>query len=226
MNKLLLGIFFLLIAITTFAQSDDNYNYTIGVKGYSLMQMPKILNQTNSEKYTHAYLNSILVKFNDNQISYRLKANYFRKNLSFFNSCSTCEVADGKSTDYSFTIGFEKNFNYAKLQPYFGGDFGFRVNDFTGEIKTVNPKSTNLPYNVDTDKNGFILAPLMGLKFSPIKEVSFFVETSLDFYYSYERQETVQQDAANTRSFAKYNKWEFLLNPLALGLQIHFSSKN
>ena len=129
-------------------------------------------------------------------------------------------------TDFGFKVGFEKSISYAKIQPYFGGDIGFRANHFTGEIKTVNPKSNSAPYNVDSDKNGFILAPILGLKINPISQVSIFAETSLDFYYSYERQETIQQDAANTRSFVKYNKWEFLLNPISIGIQVHLVGRN
>ena len=83
-----------------------------------------------------------------------------------------------------------------------------------------------MPYNVDADKNGFVVAPLLGLKLNPVKNISIFAETSLDFYYSYERQETIQQDANNTRTFAKYNKWEFLLNPISIGVQVHLVSKN
>jgi hypothetical protein len=226
MKKLILSVFCLLMSVIAFAQVDGNYNYSIGVRGYTLMQMPKILNQTDSQDYTDAYLNGLMVKFNDNQINYRLNGNYFRKDISFSNQCANCEISTGKVTDYSFTIGFEKNFNYAKIQPYFGTDIGFRANHFTGEIKTANPKSTSAPYNVDADKNGFILSPLLGIKVSPVKQISFFAETKLDFYYSYERQETIQQDAANTRSFVKYNKWEFLLVPISVGIQIHLVERN
>lgn len=226
MKKLLLSIFCLFIYYTAFSQSDGNYNYSIGIRGYSSMQLPKILNQTNSQEYLDTYLNGILVKFNDNQISYRLNGNYFRKNIQFANQCENCEIANGKVTDYSFKIGFEKSINYAKIQPYFGADMGFKANHFTGEIKTTNPISTQKPYNVDADKNGFVLAPLLGIKVNPVKNISFFAETSLDFYYSYERQEAVQQDANNTRTFAKYNKWEFLLNPISIGIQIHLIARN
>lgn len=226
MKKLLFSIICLLFSYTAFCQVDGNYNYSIGIRGYSSMQMPKILNQINSQHYTDTYLNGALVKINDNQISVRLSGNYFRKNISFNNQCENCEIAQGRMTDYSFKVGFEKNLNYAKIQPYFGGDIGFRANHFSGEINTANPKSTTAPYNVDADKNGFVFAPILGIKINPIKQVSFFAETSLDFYYSYERQETIQQDATNTRSFVKYNKWEFLLNPISIGIQVHLAGKN
>lgn len=226
MKKLILSIFCLLTSYVALAQSDGNYNYSIGVRGYSLMQFPKILHQTNSQDYVDTYLNGVIIKFNDNQISYRINANYFRKDIRFTNQCENCEIAEGKVTDYSFKIGFEKSINYAKIQPYFGTDIGFRANQYTGEIRTNNTLSTQMPYNVDADKNGFVVAPLLGLKLNPVKNISIFAETSLDFYYSYERQETIQQDANNTRTFAKYNKWEFLLNPVSVGIQIHLVGRN
>jgi hypothetical protein len=227
MKKILfLSTFCLLISTSVFAQVEGNYSYSIGLRGFSMMQTPKILSQTNSNEYTTTYLDGILIKFNDNQISYRLRGNYFKNNISFSNQCAACEIATGSSRDYSFTVGFEKGFNYAKIQPYFGSDFGFRATSFAGEVRNANPKSMVMPYNVDTEKNGFILSPLVGLRVSPIKEISLYVETSIDFYYSYERQETIQQDLANTRSFAKYNKWEFLLNPISIGVQIHLINKN
>ncbi|MDQ7949215.1 MAG: hypothetical protein REI78_05040 [Pedobacter sp.] len=226
MKKFVLFVCCISFYTTAFSQTDANYNYSIGVVGFSSMQLPKILNQTNSQEYKDSYFTGVLVKFNDNQISYRVRADYYRKNITFANQCNTCEIAAGLVTDYSFTVGFEKNFNYAKIQPYFGVDLGFKANRFTGEIKSNNPKSSNLPYNVDADKNGFLIAPLLGIKVNPIKQLSLFVETNAKFYYAYERQETIQQDALNTRSFAKYNKWEFLVNPVSVGIQVHLISKN
>jgi len=226
MKKLLFSIFCLFISYSAFSQFDGNYNYTIGVRGYSSMQMPKILNQTNSQSYTDTYFNGALVKFNDNQISIRLSGNYFRKDISFYNECESCEIAKGTVSDFSFKVGFEKSLNYAIVQPYFGSDIGYRANRFTGEVKTANPKNMNTPYNVDAEKNGFIITPLIGIRVNPIKQVSFFAETSLDFYYSYEKQDKIQQDAANTNSIAKYNKWEFLLNPISIGVQVNLVSKN
>ncbi len=223
---LLLSILYLFISYSAFGQKDGNYNYSVGIEGFSLKQMPKIFYQTNSQDYTSNYLDGILIKFNDNQISYRLRGNYNSDQISFSNQCLSCEVAEGKFTNYSFTVGFEKNVNYARIQPYFGTDIGFKVSEFTGEVSNVNPKSTAMPYSLDTDKNGFVISPLIGIKVSPAQQISLFVETSLDLFYSYERQETIQHDSANTRSFAKYNKWEFLLSPISVGIQVHFVNKN
>jgi hypothetical protein len=226
MKKLILIILIISIYSTAFSQIDGNYNYSIGVRAFGNAQSPKILSQTNSQDYRNSYFDGVMIKFNDNQISYRITGNYFRKNIAFNNQCNTCEIAAGLVTDYAFTIGFEKNFNYGRVQPYIGADMGFKSNNFTGEVKTANPKNMSAPYDVDTDKNGFVTSPLVGIKVNAMKQVSFFIESSLSFYYSYERQETIQQDALNTRSFVKFNKWEFLLNPISIGIQVHFSSKN
>lgn len=222
MKKLLLGIFCLIFSFTAFAQVDENYS--IGLRAFSIVQMPKILNQTNSQSYTNTFFNGVLVKFNDNQISYRLNANYNRKDISFTNQCESCEIATGTRTDYSFGVGFEKSISYAKIQPYFGSEIGFRATNFNGDVKGIKNNAT--AYQVDTDKKGLLLTPLLGLKVTPIKHISFFAETSLNFFYAYERQELIQLDAANTRSFSNYTKWEFLLNPVSLGIQIHLVNKN
>jgi hypothetical protein len=226
MRRLLYLLVCLFTSFTAFSQTDGNYNYSIGIKAFSLVQLPKILNQTNSQDYSKVFYNGAVAKFNDNQISYRLIGNYFRKSMTFANQCESCEIADGKVTNYSFTIGFEKNFNYAKIQPYFGADMGFLASRYTGEIKTVNPKSSSMPYNVDTDKNGFVISPILGIKVNPINNLSIFAETAMMFYYSYERQETIQQDALNTRSFVKYNKWEYLLSPITIGAQVNLNARN
>ena len=46
----------------------------------------------------------------------------------------------------------------------------------------------------------------------------------MDYFYSYERQESVTQDANNTRALSKYYKSEFLFNPVSVGLQIHLGN--
>ncbi len=226
MKRLICCLLFLGCVNTAFPQVQGDYSYSVGLRGYSIVQMPKILNQTNAQTYEHVYLNGLIIKFNDNQINYRINANYYRKPLSFYNSCTNCELAKGYNTDYSFKIGFEKNINYAKIQPYFGSDIGFRTNNFTGEVKSTNTKANATAYNVDADKTGFMISPIMGIKFTPVKQISLFAETSVDFYYSYERQEIIYQDVANTRTQTNYNKWQFLLNPMSFGILIHLIDKN
>lgn len=224
MKKVLFSIFYSIVTLTAYSQVDGNYNYSLGLRGFSLIQLPKVLNQTNSKDYTKTYLNGALIKFNDNQISYRLSGNYLKTNKSFNNQCANCEIATGELKDYSLKIGFEKSFNYSAIQPYFGTDIGFRSNNFTGKVTNVNIQNVAAPYHVEASKSGLLLGPIMGVKINFLKRFTVFAESGMDFYYAYERQETVAQNAANTRTFAKFTKWEFLFNPVSVGLQIHFVS--
>lgn len=227
MNKNLLIIFCLLLSNVAFSQMNGDYNYTIAVRGFSMVQMPRVLSQKNAEQFTNAAFNGLMIKFNDNQFSYRLNGSYIKKNVKLVNNCATCQEADGKLTDYAFKIGFEKNLNFSRIQPYLGLDIGFRYNKFDGTLTNRNTlldavSSTAItPTIVEASKAGFVAAPVVGIKINPIPQISIFAESSMDFFNSYERQETVMQDASNTKTFNKYRKTEFLLNPVSVGIQFH-----
>lgn len=226
MNKNLLIICCMLLSNVAFSQMNGDYNYTIAVRGFSMMQMPQILSQKNAERFTNAALNGVMIKFNDNQFSYRLNGTYLKKNISLVNNCPTCQEADGKMTDYAFKIGFEKNLNFSRIQPYVGLDIGFRYNKFDGTLTNRNAlldasSAVLAPPVVEASKAGFVAAPVIGIKINPIPQISIFAESSMDFFNFYERQETVLQDANNTKTFNKYNKTEFLLNPVSIGIQFH-----
>jgi hypothetical protein len=231
MRRTLLLVLFLTVTSAAFAQMNGDYNYSIGFRGYTVMQMPKILNESGSKYFTNTILNGFMVKFNDNQISYRLNGTYYNKSKEFFNNCETCEEANGKLVDYSFKVGFEKNFNYARIQPYFAIDLGYRSNTFSGELENRNELKTAKLMSeemqiveVEASKMGMVITPVLGLKVGLTEQVSIFVEGNLDFFYSYERQETTWHDANNTQTFKKYYKSEFLLNPFSVGVQIHLGS--
>lgn len=229
MKKNLLTVLLILLSGSLFAQMNGDYNYSLAVNGYSLMQMPKILNQKDAEEFAHFSFRGGMIKFNDNQISYRLGGSYLKKNVKLVNDCVGCQEANGEVTDYSFKLGFEKNINFSRIQPYFGFDIGFRYNKFDGTLKsTTEGLSSNgspLPPNgVETSKTGFTAAPIIGVKFNPVSMISIFAESNLEMFYSYERQEMVAADANNTRTFNKYNKMEWLLNPVTVGLQVHLGS--
>lgn len=225
-NLLILLLFF--ISISGFAQMTGNYNYTLAARAYTLMQMPKILNESDAYNLVSDPLNGFMFKFNDNQISYRINGSYYNKSKSFYNNCENCEAAEGKLSDYSFKVGFEKNFNYSRIQPYFGVDLGYRSNRFKGVLENRNElkakaliASGSQIKDVEATKTGLVLSPLLGVKINIIEQVSFFAEASLDYFYSYERQEMIAQDIDNTRTLNKYYKSEFLFNPVSLGIQIH-----
>ena len=64
MKKGLLSILILCATITTktIAQTSADYNYSITVRGFSMMQLPKILNQTNTQDYTRMAGNGAILK--------------------------------------------------------------------------------------------------------------------------------------------------------------------
>lgn len=204
-------------------KSQRLYLYTVGVKAFSFEEFPKILNQTNSSDYISTIANGIFLKLNDNQISYRIAANYFSKDLSFKNECDECEEANGKMKDFSTRIGFEKNFVYGVLQPYLAFDLGYRRNSFNGEVKNGSIPGYTTPYDVSTLKNGFLMSPNFGLKLNIVSHFSLAIETGIGILHSYEKQEKTYRDMNRTRTFTDYKKWEFLLKPVSMiGLQYNF----
>ena len=229
MKKYLLIGLSILLSNAAFSQMSGDYSYSLAVRGYSLMQMPKILNQKNTDNFSEATFHGGMVKFNDNQISYRLGGSFIKKDLRIVNDCATCEEANGRMKDYSFSIGFEKSINFSRIQPYFAFDIGFRYNKFNGTMvsrstfATSGPSSLG-PNGVETSKTGFTAAPVIGIKINPIAQVTLFAESNLQWFYSYERQEMVASDAEQTRTLNKYNKSEFLLNPVSIGIQINLGS--
>lgn len=210
---------------TAFSQMNSDYNYSITVRGYGSMQMPKLFNETDPVRYINTYFSGLMVKFNDNQINYRLGGSYIKQSKTFYNNCNNCDIVNGDVTDYTFKVGFEKNMNFARVQPYIGADLGYRFNRFVGIAENVNTLKAEQasavkfpPVKMETSKNGFILSPVIGIKVHPTPQFTVFVESSLDFFYSYERQEGVTEDANNYRSFTRTNKSEFLLNPILVGV--------
>lgn len=199
------------------------YMYTIGLKVYSIEEFPKILNQIDPNTLRHTVLNGLFVKLNDNQISYRLSANYYNEDISFRNECEECEEANGKVKDFSTRIGFEKNFIYGTVQPYLAFDIGYRRNSFKGDVRNASSLDYTSPYEVSTLKNGLSMSPNFGLKISPTNHITLAVETGITLLYSYEKQERVYDDAGRTRTFSQFNKWEFLLRPVSMvSLQYNF----
>ncbi|MEJ2905634.1 hypothetical protein WAE58_24535 [Pedobacter panaciterrae] len=228
MKKPLLLALFLLTNVTAFSQMNGDYNYSIAIRGYSMVEMPKVFNETSSDKFTDAYFNGVMVKFNDNQFSYRLNGTYYNKSKKFFNECETCQEADGKLLDYSFKLGFEKNFNYSRIQPYVGLDLGYRYNRFKGSLQNRNQlrdvSADAVGQEIESTKHGIMVSPVIGFKINPIPQISIFAEGTLDLLYSFEKQKTILQDINNTRTVNNDRTTEFLLNPFSVGIQIHLGS--
>ena len=192
-----------------YAQVDGTYSNSIAIRGYSMVQLPKIMEQSGSGSYINVPLSGAMIKFNDNQISFRLSGNYFSKHVDFQDAQRTI----GKVTDYSFKLGFEKNFNYSVVQPYFLMDLGYRSNTFSGRI--------NNDIVADSNKDGFTLAPGFGIKINVVKQLTFFAEGNAEFFYSMNKEETLNT-TSNISNVAKYWKSQFLINPVSVGLQFQF----
>ncbi|WP_207427372.1 hypothetical protein [Pedobacter sp. SYSU D00535] len=198
------------------------YSYTIGLKAFSLEEFPKILNQTNPEEFRKRYFNGLILKYNDNQVSYRISGNYSFFDTSFDNECAGCQEATGKVEDNNLRVGFERNFVYGLVQPYFGTDIGYRRNTFKGQVTSKDPANFE-SYEVRSLKNGFAFAPLLGIKFNVINHFTLAAETSFSFLYSYEKQNRTTSGADRSPSFNDYRKWEFLFRPVnMLSLQYNF----
>jgi hypothetical protein len=219
MKKILLVISFTLISFMAFSQRDGNYNYSLGVRGYNYNQMPKLFNQSNTDTYLTSYLNSYIVKFNDNLWSYRLNGSNLQRSVVFANNCESCELVTGEVKDFAFKIGFEKNFNYSIVQPYFAFDMGYRSNKFDG--KAQNDEQSN--YVISSSKDGLTVTPALGLKVNPHPQISLFAESNMEWFYSSTTEERNQTDGPAS---SKYKKGEFLLNPVTIGLQFHLDGKN
>ena len=228
-NKLLL-LLLMLFSTVAYSQVSGDFKYSVGTRGYSYMQMPKVFNQSK-DTYLDTYFNSYMIKFVDNLFSYRLSGSYLNKDFQFNNNCDKCELAVGSMKDLSFKVGFEKNFNYTVIQPYIAFDLGYRSNKFEGVSKNNNPELIATDADVPSSsligtKEGVTLSPVFGIKVNPIKEASIFIESSLDLFYAYERQENVTQDVSNTRTISKFRKTDYLINPISIGVLIHFGNTN
>lgn len=204
-----------------FSQSDGNYNYSLGIRGYNYNQMPKLFNQSNTDNYLTSYFNSYIIKFNDNLWSYRINGSHLSKDVVFANNCDNCETINGVMKDVAFKVGFEKNFNYSVVQPYFAFDMGYRSNKFDGHAEST----IQTAYNIKSTKGGFTVTPTLGIKVNPHEQISIFVESNMEWFYSSTTEER-NLGAATGPSSSKYKKGEFLLNPITVGIQFHLDAKN
>ncbi|MBC7912937.1 MAG: hypothetical protein H7Y07_02340 [Pyrinomonadaceae bacterium] len=191
---------------------EKHFLYSVGIKAFSIEEFPQVLNQIYSSEYTYTTMGGLFAKFNDKQVSYRLAGNFYTKNISFKNECETCEDIKGKIKDFEAKMGFEKNFSYSRVQPYFAFDLGYIRNTFTGAGSSVlSPANT---FNVSTLKHGILFSPNFGIRLNIISRISIAAETGMGLLYSYEKQEKISNDINRTRTFNEYSGWEFLFKPV------------
>lgn len=224
--SLLLLLICFVFSIKAFSQLNGNYNYSLSLTGFSNFQNPKIFNQ-DPQRYVNSYANGGMIKLNDNQISYRLGGSFLQKNIDFQKDCANCDIANGKITDYTFKIGFEKNFSYSHIQPYFAFDLGYRYNRFKGVMNTItNQQVIDATSAAEDTKTGMTASPILGIKINPTEQVTIFAESSLQFYYAHDRQETVTANSPGITMINSFGKGDFLINPVTIGIQVHFGNKN
>ena len=206
------------------------YNYSIGFKFLSIEEFPKILDESNPDVLRHSIANGFIFKINDNQISYRILGNFYSDRFSIKNEYQTTEELLGRLNDNHIKIGFEKNINYGIVQPYFGFDFGIKRSVFKGNIQNnfargLSATASDADYDVRTEKTGFSISPVFGFKVNLVNHFTIAAESTIDIFYSYERQERTNRNLSQDPSLRKYNKWEYLLKPVGmLSLQYNFAA--
>ncbi len=221
----LLCFLFTFWLLNTFAQTQNNSTYSVGLNLFSYGEIPKILEEIRSaDSYKASTYNGIIAKFNDNEISYRfLASRYFKSDYSFYNECKTCEFVKGKYTGYEFKMGFEKNLIYAKLQPFFGIDLGYKDAVFNGIA--INVETKNNVYNAEVQKKGGVFYPFLGLKYTPTTHLTFSAESGLNVFLNFINEIKRYPDANKTVDFRNTIDWEFLTQPLGVfSIQYNFGA--
>ncbi|HTN22089.1 MAG TPA: hypothetical protein VL125_16535 [Pelobium sp.] len=222
MKKLLPIIFFQLFAIAGFAQSQSDSNYSIGLKLLSIDEQPKLLNEVrdNSKFYTSG-LNGLMLKVNDNQISYRFSVYGFKKgDYSFTNECSNCEIVKGKYNSLDLQVGFERSLIYSRVQPFYGVDMGYKRVTFSG--KSYDKETDAFIYNVNIEKNAVTFNPFIGIKYNIVRALTLSAEAGFDFIRTNDKEIKTQ---ANNDPLSRNNfsRWQYNSRPLAqLSLQFNF----
>ncbi len=211
MKRISILLFLLLASGYTRAQVDGSFNNSVSIRAFGIMQVPKIQTDSKKDNYVHNYLNAITLKFNDNQISYRLSGSYYKDHIDVWES----DGGAGELRDYSIKMGFEKNFNYGVVQPYFVTDVGYRSHEFEGTINTSTATKVT--------KHGFLIAPGFGLKLNVARQLTIFAEGNIEFYYFQNKLETTASGSTE-RNIHKNYQSQFLLSPLNTGLQFHFGN--
>ena len=225
MKQGLLSLLFVSLFILN-VRSQSNSTYSIGFNAFSYLQLPGIENQ-DPLKYITTKFNGGLFKIDDRQINYRLSGRFTAQSVDFKSNCKNCYLINGKVTDYAIKMGFEKNLNYSSIQPYFAFDIGYRYNRFKGLRDFIDLQRTiALTDQMETIKNGLTLSPALGLRITPVEQLSIFAEGSFDLYLSHLRIQTVAQNTAAQRTETSGSKKEFLLSPVTVGLQFHLGSRN
>jgi hypothetical protein len=220
--KKLFTILFIVIGFHSFAQSQNDFNYAIGLKTLAIEEYPKLLNEIRpNTTFNTTTFNGLMIKIIDNQISYRIQVSNIKKNdYSFTNECATCEEVNGIYKSFDVKLGFERSIVYTKLQPFYGFDLGFKRARFDGTSRDKN--NDTFLYNAAIEKNGGSINSFLGLKYSIIPQLTISAEAGIDYIYTYDK-EIKSSNTNMVLSQNKFDRWQFTAKPLGLlSLQFNF----
>jgi len=207
----------------------DKYNfntdfwYTIAIRAYAHEQFPQLLNQPSGQPFQNAYLNGILFKINDNQISYRLQAAHFNDQITFDNECEGClPKVTGKFRNTAFKVGVEKSVSYSRIQPYLGADLGFMIQ------KLSTKGYGNATVFAEDNKNAALISPFIGVKFYLISRLAIGAEANFNIAYTYQKVNNYEDDSfSSAPNQTKRYRWEYFFSPVAaVTLQYSFGLIN
>ena len=202
------------------------YLYTIGVKAYGYEQFPRIFNESSPQPLYSSVLNGLVLKINDNQLSYRLAGSYFKKDLSVTDSdCQSCnDATPGNFENTNLKIGVEKNLIYARLQPYIGADIGFIRQKFERHNTGAMANGEGLT----DEKTAGVISPFLGLKINIVPWLAIVGEANMNVAFGHQktmRSSISLETAAPERSETKGYNWDYYFAPVAaLSLQFSFGS--
>lgn len=207
----------------------DKYNfntdfwYTIAIRAYAHEQFPQLLDQPSGQPFQTSYLNGILFKINDNQISYRFQAAHFNDEITFDNECEGClPKVTGKFRNTAFKMGVEKSVNYSRFQPYLGADLGFMIQ------KLSTKGYGNATVFAEDNKNAALFSPFIGVKLYLISRLAIGAEANFNIAYTYQKVNNYNDDSfSNAPNQIKRYRWEYFFAPVAaITLQYSFGLVN
>lgn len=128
----------------------------------------------------------------------------------------------------SLLLGFEKQNQIAKFQFYYGLKSGVGILRQSNYLPFASiDNNVLMRYYTNTEKNSFLIAPYIGLKFFVSERISFSINTDFDFSYSaYEVTNSIETPEFQTFTeyeIRTYNRTAFNINFLdAINLNYYF----
>ncbi len=168
----------------------------------------------------------MVLKINDNQLSYRLSGSYFKKGIRVTDGdCKDCDDATaGNFENTNLKLGVEKNLIYARLQPYIGADIGVIRQKFERN-SSVSPV---LGEGLTDEKTAGVITPFLGLKINITPWLAIVGEANMNVAFGHQkttRNTLSAEKNAPERAESTAYKWDYYFSPVAaLSLQFSFGS--